>query len=67
MNKNGRKWTIGRFVEITKNNKTEDFRFDEITDEGGGSSMFVIVGDNEKLSLKNFIDRFMTVVAKRFS
>ncbi len=42
MSRNGRKWTIGYKTEITTKNKTIDFIFDAITDEGGGTTFYSI-------------------------
>lgn len=64
MSRNGRKWTIGRIVEITKDNKKFEFKFDEITDEGGGSSKFAI--DYRELNLKEFIETIIEHINSKF-
>lgn len=53
----GRKWTIGRDVEITKDNKKFEFKFDEIT---GGSSKYS--PGYHKLTLKQIIVNINTGV-----
>ena len=65
MRRNGRKWTIGRFVEITKNNKTFEYKFDEITDEGGGSSKYSLGYD--ELTLKEFIEKYLKIINGNFN
>jgi hypothetical protein len=42
MSRNGRKWTIGYKSEIDLGDKKVTFNFDAITDEGGGSTYYVI-------------------------
>jgi hypothetical protein len=64
MSRNGRKWTIGRFVEITKDNKKFEFKFDEITDEGGGSSKYSLGYD--ELTLKEFIAKSLKIINDQF-
>jgi len=42
MQRSGRKWTIGYKAEISKGSEKMNFFFDAITDEGGGSTYYVI-------------------------
>ena len=65
MRRNGRKWTIGRITEISKDNKTFEYKFDEITDEGGGSSKYSLGYD--ELTLKEFIEKSLKTIYVEFS
>lgn len=49
MEKNGRKWTIGYFCKITKNNITHKLVFDAITDEGDGPTSYVIDSQSDAI------------------
>ena len=64
MSRNGRKWTIGRVTEISKDSKNIQYSFDEITDEGGGSSKYSI--DYKELTLKEFIEESLNIIKSKF-
>ena len=67
MRRNGRKWTIGKKVEITKDSKTELFEFDKVTDEGGSSASYVAQYNGSIVSLKEFLKSFINIVNIRFN
>jgi hypothetical protein len=74
MQRNGRKWTIGYKSELSIDDKTFDFNFDAITDEGDGPTYYVIDGssDNifnnmmnrEKLGKLEFLSKLKEILSK---
>ena len=70
MRRNGRKWTIGYKAEVDVGSEKLPFVFDAITDEGGGSTSYVIanIGKDyarkDKMGQREFLEYIETQLSK---
>jgi hypothetical protein len=73
MNRNGRKWTIGYKTEIDLGKRKVNFIFDTITDEGGGSSKYIVYQGSDQIfndmtykivGVKEFTKKLVEILAK---
>ncbi len=63
MRRNGRAWTEGFIVTVTKDGKSTDVTFDVVTNEGGGLYGYVLSGyDYKVINLKTFKENFENLI-----
>lgn len=60
MRRNGRAWTEGFVVKVTKNGKDKNITFDVVTNEGGGLYGYVL--DYSVINLKAFKSKFENII-----
>ena len=66
MRRNGRAWTEGFIVTVTKGDKSIDVTFDVVTNEGGGLYGYVLSGfDYQVINLKTFKEKFENLIQNK--
>lgn len=66
MSRNGRKWTMGYAIKVSKDGKEGIIEFDIITDEGGGSNQYAM-GLRRYSSLRDFTRDLLNRIESRLS
>lgn len=59
MSRNGRAWTEGFIIRVTKGESSKDFTFDIVTNEGGGLYGYVLNGYYDVVNLKTFKEQLL--------
>lgn len=66
MRRNGRAWTEGFIVTVSKEDKSVDVTFDVVTNEGGGLYGYVLSGfDYQVINLKTFKEKFENLIKNK--